>query len=107
MIIIILSNGNYFFDFSASGFNFFYAEFKFAIITAGLALPSAAFFAAIHRSQQTANQITLMQEDNTFNNHFKHLEEFKSQIMNRHQFFRHSPAVPRIGSHTLSVIADY
>lgn len=51
--------------------------YKLPIGVAGLAIPFVAVVAAIHRSQQTAEQIAAQTEQNNFANHFKHLEEFK------------------------------
>jgi hypothetical protein len=52
-------------------------DFKLQIALLSTSIPLAALFAAVHRSQQTAIQIEVQQEQNNFINHFKHLEEFK------------------------------
>lgn len=54
--------------------------FQLPLGVLGLSIPFVAMTAAIHRSNQTADQIAAQREQNNFANHFKHLEEFKKSI---------------------------
>jgi hypothetical protein len=66
--------------FSYSTINLLIIELKLPIAIAGLSIPLVAMVAAVHRSSQTAEQIRVQHEQNTFSNHFKHLEEFNSRF---------------------------
>lgn len=81
--IVICINESYVWRFDSTGFKNFYDFYKFPILVSGLCLPISGLYAAIFRSQQTQHQIEtaleqsrIAKEQNHFQNHFKHLEEF-------------------------------
>lgn len=65
------------FSFSRHDLNNLFDFFKLPIYILGLSVPLTALSAAVHRSEQTALQLSAQTEQNNFANHFKHLEEFK------------------------------
>ncbi|OCH54717.1 hypothetical protein A6D97_09505 [Vibrio sp. ZF57] len=67
-------------DLSAAGFNNFVSVFRFPLGILALIIPIIALLAANHRSEQTKEQIRVTNQQNTFSNHYKHLEEFKKYV---------------------------
>ncbi len=65
----------------SNGFTHFYELFKVPIIISSISIPASGLYAALFRSAQTQIQIQTQQEQNIFQNHFKHFEEF-SKMMN-------------------------
>lgn len=75
--ITIVKNSNLHFELSYSGFNFFIEAFRLPLAILALIIPTVALLASNHRSVQTAAQIKAANSQNTFSNHYKHLEEFE------------------------------
>lgn len=63
-------------DSTLTGLKYFWEIFHIPLAIASSALPLAGLVALNHRSEQTARQIELAQEQNTFTNYYKHREEF-------------------------------
>jgi len=69
---------------------YFYHAFQKPAIIFGLSLPIIALIANHHRSLQTYKQIETAKENNYFNNHLQHLEQFKKYIYDRDLFSNRS-----------------
>lgn len=67
-------------DPSFNGFNFFLSAFRFPLGILAMIIPIIAVLAANHRSEQTKEQIRLTNIQNTFSNHYKHIEEFNKFV---------------------------
>jgi hypothetical protein len=78
--IIIVCNSNLEFSLDYRGFNSFVEIFKVPIAIVAIMVTLAAFLATIHRSAQTRQQIIGANQQNTFSNYFKHIEEFEKYI---------------------------
>lgn len=63
-------------DLSSTGFNSFISIFRFPLSILALIIPIVALLAANHRSEQTKEQIRVSNNQNLFQNYYKHLEEF-------------------------------
>lgn len=59
------------------GFNNFLTYFKVPLSLCALNIPIVALLAANHRSEQTKEQIKIATLQNSFSNHYKHVEEFE------------------------------
>ncbi len=75
--LAILITGDYGFSPTADGFNRFLTDFKFPIGVLAMLIPVVALLATNHRSEQTREQIRVAESQNTFSNHYKHIEEFE------------------------------
>lgn len=64
-------------SFSYEGVNFFVEAFRVPLAILALIIPMVALLASNHRSEQTIKQIKSATSQNTFSNHYKHLEEFE------------------------------
>lgn len=64
-------------SFSYEGVNFFVEVFRVPLAILALIIPMVALLASNHRSEQTIAQIKSSTSQNTFSNHYKHLEEFE------------------------------
>lgn len=69
------------FDFDYDGVVSFVQTFKIPISISALSFPLIALIATNHRSEQSAHQIKLAMEQNSFTNYFKHKEEFNKFII--------------------------
>ncbi|MGR5465115.1 hypothetical protein ACPV5G_19435 [Photobacterium damselae] len=76
LFIIICRHTPLYLDFSSNGLNRFISIFRFPLGILSLIIPIMALLATNHRSEQTREQIRLSQEQNIFQNHYKHIEEF-------------------------------
>ena len=65
---------------SSSDLQLIFSAYQLPLGIAGLSIPLVAMIATLHRSSQTALQITAQQKQNNIVNHFKHLEEFKEHL---------------------------
>lgn len=75
--IAIIYNSNLSPNFSYEGVNFFVEVFRVPLAILALIIPMVALLASNHRSEQTIAQIKSSTSQNTFSNHYKHLEEFE------------------------------
>ncbi|PTP02661.1 hypothetical protein CWN85_08705 [Vibrio splendidus] len=78
--ILIVVNSDLTRDLSYNGFNFFLSAFRFPLGILAMIIPIVAVLAANHRSEQTKEQIRVTNIQNTFSNHYKHIEEFKKYV---------------------------
>jgi hypothetical protein len=76
--VVICSNENLVWDFSAAGFNLAIELFKVPLGISALLIPLVALLAGNHRSEQTVHQFGLLQSQNNFQNYHQHREEFRS-----------------------------
>jgi hypothetical protein len=70
----------YYFKPDIDGLNIMYKDFKVLFYIAGLSIPASGIYAAIKRSEETNHQIKLSENQNNFNNYYKHLEEYKKTL---------------------------
>lgn len=97
MSYIIHKNTNLKIDLSADGFNFFISAFKFPLGILAFTIPNVAFLASNHRSEQTREQINLSNKQNTFQNYYKHIEEYtKYNQALSNKTFKHSRHLHKI-----------
>lgn len=75
--IAIIYNSDLSPNFSYEGVNFFVEVFRAPLAILALIIPMVALLASNHRSEQTIAQIKSSTSQNTFSNHYKHLEEFE------------------------------
>jgi hypothetical protein len=78
--ITIVHNSSLQCDLSHAGFNNALVIFKFPIAILASLIPLIAILAANHRSEQQRESIRLSQNQNTFSNYYKHVEEFEKHI---------------------------
>lgn len=74
--LVIVYSSDLVFDPSYMGFNKSVEVFRVPIGLLSLVFPFVALVAAYHRSDQTAMQIRITDEQNTFANYFSHREEY-------------------------------
>ena len=77
LTIIIYIKGNYAFEWSPFGFNYFLSQFSFPLSILALTIPINIIIATLHRSIQTNTQIDLLSQQHNFANYYKHYEMFK------------------------------
>lgn len=67
-------------DYSYEGFNHALVVFRVPLAILALIIPIVALLAANHRSEQTKEQIRVANEQNSFSNYYKHIEEFEKYL---------------------------
>ncbi|ELI1839073.1 hypothetical protein RQV73_001740 [Vibrio fluvialis] len=67
-------------DYSYAGFNHALVVFRVPLAILALIIPIVALLAANHRSEQTKEQIRVANEQNSFSNYYKHIEEFEKYL---------------------------
>lgn len=67
-------------EYSYTGFNHSIVVFRVPLAILALIIPIVALLAANHRSEQTKEQIRVANEQNSFSNYYKHLEEFEKYL---------------------------
>lgn len=67
-------------DYSYAGFNHALVVFRVPLAILALIIPIVALLAANHRSEQTKEQIRVANEQNSFSNYYKHMEEFEKYL---------------------------
>lgn len=80
VLVISYLSPNLEFSMAADSINKLIASLQLPLAIASLSIPFVAMVAAVHRSSQTAHQISVQTEQNNFANHFKHLEEFSKAM---------------------------
>ncbi|MGR5150210.1 hypothetical protein ACQKP8_27145 [Photobacterium alginatilyticum] len=80
VFISIIVNTDLIWSFDANGFNLFLSYFKVPLSILALIIPIVALLAANHRSEQTREQIRISNSQNSFSNHYKHIEEFEKYL---------------------------
>ncbi|WP_196885386.1 hypothetical protein [Aureivirga sp. CE67] len=85
--VILIYEETMYLSLTKDGFKNFMEWFQFPLYTAALAFPLGAFAVSnfrakqMHKSIETAQKnIELAQSQNTFNNYYRHLEEFKKRL---------------------------
>lgn len=73
------------FEFNSNGFEKFANHFKVPATFLAIMAAFIGLCAANHRSEQSKEQIKLTSEQNTFSNHYKHLEEFENFLKIIHE----------------------
>jgi hypothetical protein len=66
--------------FTPAGFTFFFANFNAPITFFGVGFAVFASWLTLGRMDQTETQISLVADNNRFNNYYKHIDEFKNHI---------------------------
>lgn len=67
-------------EYSYTGFNHAIVVFRVPLAILALIIPIVALLAANHRSEQTKEQIRVANEQNSFSNYYKHIEEFEKYL---------------------------
>jgi hypothetical protein len=78
--LVIFIDQNLYWSPTYKGILGFVSHFKVPIYIFGINVPALALVTSYFRSAQSGVQISLMREQNIFNNHFKHIEEFEKYI---------------------------
>ncbi|MGI2259904.1 hypothetical protein [Shewanella sp. GXUN23E] len=68
-------------DYSYAGFNHALVVFRVPLAILALIIPIVALLAANHRSERTKEQIRVANEQNSFSNYYKHIEEFEKYLI--------------------------
>ena len=68
------------FDPTHIGFNYVFELFKFPIALTAILIPLLAVYAANHRSEQTKENINLLNSQNSFTNYHRHIELFEKHM---------------------------
>lgn len=78
--LIVVMNSQLPPDYSYIGFNHGLVVFRVPLAILALIIPIVALLAANHRSEQTKEQIRVANEQNSFSNYYKHIEEFEKYL---------------------------
>lgn len=84
-VVMILTSTPLIFDLTHTGLEYFWKTFHIPLTIASSSLPLVGLVALNHRSEQTAKQIEVAQEQNIFTNYYKHREEFIKYVDNQLQ----------------------
>jgi hypothetical protein len=82
-VVMILTSTPLIFDLTHTGLEYFWKTFHIPLTIASSSLPLVGLVALNHRSEQTAKQIEVAQEQNIFTNYYKHREEFIKYVDNQ------------------------
>ncbi len=78
--LIVGLNSEITLEYSYTGFNHTIVVFRVPLAILALIIPIVALLAANHRSEQTKEQIRVANEQNSFSNYYKHIEEFEKYL---------------------------
>lgn len=84
-LLILLLSGNLRYRLDYLGLKFSLEYFSVPISLCALNIPIIALFSANHRSEQTREQMRISSSQNTFANHYKHMEEFEKYLIRAHE----------------------
>ena len=78
--LVVSSNSQLNPDYSYVGFNYALVVYRVPLAILALIIPIVALLAANHRSEQTKEQIRVANEQNSFSNYYKLIEEFEKYL---------------------------